>query len=385
MDITTKALLIQTFNVFVALVCSYILFTFLKSKADIKHKGVQLSGAGAMFVVVLLILNNQLSDIQRLVKDGVALPVKIESERGKGFKKIGDVSISPYHQLTTERDLSRLDKNKYYINEKLSISIPQPANDKWIIEERKTVPVINQNDFPFMKFSEKVAGQMMTPDAQPLILSIRLREGIDVEIDKESQIDGVSVGLNPYKDKKFVSGLVQVFMNSARLMADHKINEEKEMAMEMMLTSSTGAAQYKLQEYISDELPYKKTLYSGVYIMPIEDEENLTPSAFSSIFPEESLLARALQFISLQPSAGKISFDNVRIDENAGVASFDGSSELENVLIDGKRTSLVINNVGFIVVGDNRAIFVQLIFLSKDKIYTFNLLNESIKNILFAG
>ena len=48
-------------------------------------------------------------------------------------------------------------------------------------------------------------------------------------------------------------------------------------------------------------------------------------------------------------------------------------------------TSLVLNNIGFIVAGPNRSVFVQLIYLSKDKIAVLHTLQSALRSLRFAG
>ena len=67
-----------------------------------------------------------------------------------------------------------------------------------------------------------------------------------------------------------------------------------------------------------------------------------------------------MNYISESPTSGTIGWDNVKIDSDSKIAIFDGSSKLEDVVVDGNTTDLVINNIGMVVLGPSRVVYFQL-------------------------
>jgi len=92
-----------------------------------------------------------------------------------------------------------------------------------------------------------------------------------------------------------------------------------------------------------------------------------------------------MNYISESPTSGTIGRDNVKIDSDSKIAIFDGSSKLEDVVVDGNTTDLVINNIGMVVSGPSRVVYFQLIFISENPISVFSQLDETLAQVRFAG
>ena len=75
---------------------------------------------------------------------------------------------------------------------------------------------------------------------------------------------------------------------------------------------------------------------------------------------------------------------NLKIDQQRRIASFDGSTRLRGALVDGSKTDVTLNDIGFIVVGDHRIVFVQLVSLDIDGLSTSLLLKRIMDSLLFV-
>jgi hypothetical protein len=116
----------------------------------------------------------------------------------------------------------------------------------------------------------------------------------------------------------------------------------------------------------------------------ILDGSSLASGLISKLQPESSLLDRAMLWNNLfQNSTGQIG--NLYVNQDLKIASYNSGIDLRDVMIDGDRGNVRINNVGFIVAGSQRAIIVNLIYLSTDGIEVFQQLEEEFNSLRFAG
>jgi hypothetical protein len=104
----------------------------------------------------------------------------------------------------------------------------------------------------------------------------------------------------------------------------------------------------------------------------------------SKLQPQSSLLDRAILWNNLfQSSTGQIG--NLYVNQDLRIASYNSGIDLKGVLIEGRRGDVRINNVGFIVAGSQRAIIVNLIYLSTDGIEVFQQLEDEFNSLRFSG
>lgn len=344
-----------------------------------------LTSAGTVLLVASIIYIIYLNQLTRNV---IAEPITILSSSGEETQ-LAKVSISRTDQLANLMELKRLNKNKYQVDYTHLVAFPVPPNDKWVIEERHDVPVINEDDLPFLKIYQSLIGDSLTPDIDAPVLAFRRHDGHTIELSAESTIDGIKVGLNLYERKAFRDFMKELFLKSMKIGSpESEPSSEDENRFTELIEKGLQAAESQMQSHIENTLPLSKEIYSGLYVMPIPDNEKLETSVMSDFFSSDTLLTRVLNYVVNQPSAGfTSSYDNLSIDQDNELASFNGSVKLKNVVVDGrKNVTLIVNNIGFIIVGPNRALFVQLIYLSSvDKLEVFRKLEDTLNTLRFAG
>lgn len=134
---------------------------------------------------------------------------------------------------------------------------------------------------------------------------------------------------------------------------------------------------------IDSSLPITKMVHNGVYIT-ILPRDMLDQGLVVKLTPDATLLDRVLQYTTgLSSSAGI--FDSLYVNREAQIASFSTSVTLKSVKLNGAIGDVRVNNVGFLVAGNDRAILVNLIYLSSDGIGVFQDLQKILDSLRFAG
>lgn len=172
--------------------------------------------------------------------------------------------------MTTSVDISRMDKNSFHVDDELQVSIPNPPNRNWMIERRKDVPIVNEHGLQLIKFGEEMDDFSLSSVD---VLALRLREGIKIELTKDSKIDGISFSLNLYKDEDFREGLINM-MSKGMDMAAEETGMGDLLGSFMMARIGQGLdlVSNKIDKYIEEATPVSKTVYSGIYVIPLSHE-----------------------------------------------------------------------------------------------------------------
>jgi hypothetical protein len=130
---------------------------------------------------------------------------------------------------------------------------------------------------------------------------------------------------------------------------------------------------------IKAKFPIKKMIFDGVFVTFV-DADMLGKGMIVKVQPASTLLDRAMMW-GLRGYTVK----NLYVNQDLKVASYNTGVDLSGVLINGHKGDIRINNVGFIVTGSQRAILVNLIYLSTDGIEIFQQLQNEFNSLRFTG
>jgi len=139
----------------------------------------------------------------------------------------------------------------------------------------------------------------------------------------------------------------------------------------------------QFQKSINSKLPIKKKINNALHIIFL-NKEFLNNSLVNKMFPERNILDAALNclFTSEYASFGTVS--NSYVNHNRNLISFNGSVKLTDIIMDGKKRDLLINNVTFITSVGEKVAFVQLVYLSSDPVKIFQVLKETLDSLHIA-
>lgn len=308
---------------------------------------------------------------------------EIQLQTSEGATETTQISLISNQHLTTSQDLQRLDLNDYYIDENLEIAVKRISNGNWEIDVYDQLPTISMIDVPTMALGTSLFGNLYFEQKQQTIFGVRHTEGHDIVLSRESTISSMPMNLNLYDNPDYVRASLE---SQAEMMS--RINPAQAELFDLMLQDDILAAVQEelsnsFETYLDSQLPVTKKVHSGVYVIPI-NSDNLDSNLFMEVVPESTLLDRTMNYLSFSGLFSTGTTQNVIIDQNEGIASFKASVELENVEIDGKSTNATLNNIGFVVAGEQRALLVILIYLDVDNISTLDELRNILGSLKFT-
>jgi hypothetical protein len=387
MSPTVVATLVELAQVAIALGCSYVLISVLKSAAVIKQKGIQLGGAAAIFVVVLVLLNRYLPSIQAgLVQEATAAPqpVVVGNKSGDNQALSVDVALSPATQLVTARELSALDRNKFVVDDGLQVAVQKPIGGTWQTGPTDSFATISLLDVPQMSASANLIGSMMFDSSlKEKIFGVWRAAGTEITIEADSEVNALPFAFNMFDDPAFVKMAVRSqpqFMRNFGLSAagdDNKIDDAKLDKIATVLGPQIAKA---TGDSIKAKFPIKKMIFDGVFVTFVDADMLGGKGMIVKLQPASTLLDRAMMW-GLRGYTVK----NLYVNQDLKVASYNTGVDLSGVLINGHKGDIRINNVGFIVTGPQRAILVNLIYLSTDGIEIFQQLQNEFNSLRFTG
>jgi len=364
-----------------ALLGAYIVFKFLKTTARIERKGIQLGGAGAMFVVMFILLNHYLPDIREgLVEEAHAAAQPIARPTAQGTEEIAKVVLSPATQVVPSSDLRRLDRNLYDIDESLGVAIPRPSSSRWEQGPFNELQVVGVGDIPFFGTSMQAFQGFMSM-RPPVIRGVRSGVEQTVTLDGESKIGTIPMTLNPFEDVEVVRASVKASAGMMKQLGLPKMDpaeipEEKLRQMQSVMQEMFAAR-------IAESLPVTKVIHNGVFVM-LYDRSAFEGSTVAKL-AGGSLLDDVIGALSMSGVFAPGALRNYYVDQQRGIASFNASVELRNAEINQRRTDAIVNTVGFIVTGESRAMLVLLVYLSTTPVEEFQQLQVYLDAIRFVG
>jgi hypothetical protein len=385
MSPTLMATGVQVAQIAASLICAYILMTVLKSTAIVKQKGVQLGGAVATFVVVMVLLNKYLPGIQAgLVQEAAASQqVSVANTSGNTTHTLSiPVALSPAVQLVTSRDLQSLDQNQFVVDQTLKVAVQRPVGVQWKVGPVASYDTLSMLDVPMLGMSGGLMSALVGVEGDTGTFAVERTTGSDVTIYADSQINGLSFSFNFFKDPHLLKVIMVEQAKSMKAMGlPSGLGAEQDM--DAMLDEIGPMLQKQSDVAIKARFPFHKIIHDGVYVTFI-DQAAFNGSIFSQVQPYSSFLDKLLMWTNLhQGLSGTVA--NLYVNQDLRVASYNQGVELKNVTIGGHRTDVRLNNVGFIVAGRDRGVVVNLIYLSTDGIEVFQQLQNEFDSLRFTG
>jgi hypothetical protein len=353
----------------------------LKGTAAINRKGVQLGGAAAMFVVMFFMLNKYLPDVRGGFIEEASAAQPVTGITDEGVTQIASVNIRPSTQLITSVDFQNLDRNRYILEEKHGIAMPKVDQAGWSGGEQTQLPIVSIADIPAFGMGMNVFKAMFGGE-QPKIFGVRSPNTKKIILNKNSSINDIGLDVNLFAQKEYFKSIVNAQLSQMIEMGAlpfKSLDEIPENLYEQVRSQLSNS--YKV--LIDRKLPIKKDIYSGVFVLPLPKE--LLESSLVSKVGNFSLLDNALTYVSMSGLFGVGTNGNLFIDQQRKIVSFNATVRLKDVEIDDKTTDVIINNIGFITAGINRAFFVLLVYSSQDNVKVFQQLDKVLNQLRFYG
>jgi hypothetical protein len=389
MDATLEAVLIQLAFFIVSIIGAWIVLGLLKGTAQVKQKGAQFGGAAAMFVAMFFLLNRYVPQI----RDGIisearaAQSQSVITKNSSGSQDSLDVYLSPDKQIVTERDLKALDKNTFAIDDKLQIAVVRPNTASWSVGEVPTVERLSFLDQPIMGFSiATMRGSAGITEARGTVFAISSELPRTIILNGDSEISGVRLDANPFADRDFLKNSLTQQLKSAAMISDKISNDPASIdaQVELMMTMVGDTMKSGTQKYINSSIPITKHLRAGVYVSSFREADLFKVTGVLGSFANSlTVLDRALGQLAMSGlfmGGGR----NVKVDQQRGIASFNGSTGLQHVVVDGKTRDVILNDIGFVVAGKERVLLVQLLCLDIEGLDTALQLKRIMDSLLFV-
>jgi hypothetical protein len=247
----------------------------------------------------------------------------------------------------------------------LGVALVQPPNDAWTAGVVESVDSVSITDVPMVSFGigmfKAILGEGLI--SHP-IFALKERKTHSLILNEASEVKGARMNFNPFADKAFVQKSIEANFASAAAMDDNvaaALKDHKQEMVEQLETAMGPQLVAGFDKYLKKILPLEKHIQNGVYVTTFDIADSPS-SALTEIYKSMSPLDRAIQSLALkgiQMGGGR----NLKVDQEQGIASYEGTLRLQHVVIDGVETDTTFNNLGFLLVAGNRIIFVQLIYL----------------------
>lgn len=360
-----------------ALFGAWVVFRFLKTTVRIEQKGLQLTGAGAMFILMFVLLNRYLPQIRDGLFEESRAAQPIEKISAGSAEEIATVTLSPAVHLLTRSELDHLDRNQYIIDEALGVALPRVRSTHWEEGHFQKLPLIGIEDIPTMS-SETEYWNYMVGQPDPPIIGIQSVETQSVTLYADSTLDGMPMNFNLFGDPSYIARVLAGRQLAAAALGVPILPPSKDaLAIYTKGMKKLGAAE------IARSLPVVKTVRNGVFILPFK--RKLLGRSIFHYTGRHSLLEQAILVINYSSGFGLGSLRNYYIDQERGIASFNASVHLRNVGIRSRRTDAILNTVGFVVAGSSRAVLVVLTYFSTTSIDEYQRLHAILDSLRFTG
>ena len=129
-----------------------------------------------------------------------------------------------------------------------------------------------------------------------------------------------------------------------------------------------------MQRFIEDNTPIETSVQSGVYVQSIDTDSSLLVDA---IRPGLTPLERARLALRNYVGGAYREF----YDRDLGIHSFAARLQLDDVLVDGSAASLLVNQAGFILGGEESAAIVVLVFPGMDEVTVLDRLKDVLSTL----
>lgn len=390
---TNESLVVLSILLILSLVTAFVTLRLLEGSAYFQHRGVRLGGSAAMFAVTFMLLNQFLPDIRDgIIRESQAAPqsIAINDKNSGGSEFL--FALSPTDQITTLTDLRRLSRNDFVVDEEIEIAVARPRDGSWqtgVFEEG--VETIDLSQIPLLQLSlsaMKTISGVSNGDFK--VFGVRSAKTVEIVIQKDSEIDGISVSFNPFEKKEFIRQIFKAQVDvRSNLMGGAEFGARQSDQMIDMIVATVHPKLKKSYEGLVDKsFPRTARIRNGVFIysIPIESLNSAgSENLISEFSKRDSNLDKALNFFSLNTVFGIIA-SNLEVDQRRQIMSFNGTVELSDVKVDDSEADVKIHHIGFIAAGNTRAVFVNLVFLSsgQEDISTILILQDFLRSLRFT-
>lgn len=336
-------LLIITALFALALLGAYIAFNLLKGTARIRNKSVQLGGAAAGFVVFFWLLMKYYDPLLKELEPAPVEAQEITTFVGGRREVLDTVSLSFKTQLISDRDFQALDRNSYVIlSERPGIAIARPPTRSWEAGQFDSLSTISYNDLPIAQVGQPLSDAFGITPRSRRVYGARKLPGVKITLEANSRIGETAVGHNPFRDTSFSRRIIEAMLAPALKEEGHVAQEKVQLFQESLLSTSDSLIRAKV--------PIAKEIYTGVFVIPYDTAAIDPRTAVAAFRP--TVFEHLIGTINVGGSAGS-GVGKVYVNYDERVASFNLSTYLFDVLVNGRRTDLILNAIVFAVGQEN--------------------------------
>jgi hypothetical protein len=296
--------------------------------------------------------------------------------------------LRPDAQITTLLDLKRLSHDRFVVDEELEIAIQRPDSQVWRVGrfEQGMAP-IDLSQLPMFQMALQMinAIQPFERDGRQ-VFGVQSSKSHSITLNASSKIDGVELGLNPFDDQEYFRQIMIAQMEMGKSMMGETAEIDPNF-IDAMINVAFPQMKKGYADLLSKTFPKNIEVRNGVYATPIL-KSSLEPKmegVMGDLMSMGTDLDRVLQYVAFDHGLGSMA-SNIQVDQGRGVMSFNGSVRLEDIEVDGKETSASLHHIGFIVVGQERAMYVNLVFLEGggEEISALLEMQEFLRSLRFA-
>lgn len=341
-----------------SLLGAYVVFILLKGRATFKHEGLNLGGSAAGFVIFFWLLQRVFfTALDKIPATGYP-PLEVMALGQEGQKLMTEIAFDPKKLIVSQERFNALDREDYTIlSDSFKIAMAGPKAFNWSVGKLPEYNTLSATDLPFFQFMNEMTGGMLdykANDAQ--YFGARVGIPTQLTVKATSQIDGVALGDNPFKNKAFYKVFVNSMQGAAKL--------DPGMGSPTSADIDTIQALFisSLDKVTNQTLPLKRAVYSGVYVS-VYHNNSFKENAMETYMRGNDLITKAVN------ASAPFSRELPRLlylNGNEQLAAYNKSVKVKGALIDGVEKDLVINYVGFAVGGDDAVYTVTLQYLSTD-------------------
>ncbi len=276
--------------------------------------------------------------------------LEIRTRVGGAQAVLTRIALDPEAQLVDSATFQQLASNLVIVTDSFGVAIAKPDEYYWTLGEVGRPSRLSILDVPTYGLSVRVFMSLFGPDTLPALRSfgVRLDTPLHLEFTNRSTIDGLAFTRNPYDDDLLLDrALDALYDGDLSDVPPSELGEMREYFRSVM------------DSIIAADLTKETRVDVGVFVTPV-DEKNLRASGRGA-FKRQTLLDDAVVLLNNPFVAPTFLY----VDREGGMAAFNHSVVLEDVLVDGVTTAeAVLNRVGYVVDLGGRAYLIELQYLS---------------------
>lgn len=350
----------------------------LGGQARYKNQNLSLGGAAAIFFILLFLFFHYFPMISQTAS--TAIPVRAVGEGGGTITR-AVISLEPTKQIVLPSELRELDKNVYQVDEQLGIAFNRPDGIHWEAFTADNLPGIGMADLPFFEPYKYlfVFGQTSRG------AGVRELTPHELVLDEKSTINGVATTFNMYREKRILNSAIKnLTPEAAQAFTGKQFTKSDPEEQRKALSQAFAELGDRRDQLIKAKLPIKKSIYNGVIAIPLSPD--LIENSFAALIqPEASLLDKAWAFVGTSGMSARGNTSDLFASEASGLISFNSSSHLAGVMLDGRETDVWVNDGGFLVARKERAVLVKFVYLSSSPATVLEALRGYLNSFRFTA